>query len=135
VRETQDRTARRERLYQACASQHAGCGTGLAVALTYRRDIRPRLPLADGYDAEALASASDVEALAPGGVFVARAPNAISPLGAHVRYGDFTRELMSAARVAAWKSVNVLYKVALMAETGVLRGMRHPEPDLVAHEA
>jgi 2-polyprenyl-3-methyl-5-hydroxy-6-metoxy-1,4-benzoquinol methylase len=92
-------------------------------------------------------------ALAPGGVFVARVPNAISPLGGYIRYGDFTHEssytarsvrqlaaaagfssiavqacppvahgLMSAARVAAWKPVSALYKLALAAETGVLRG-------------
>jgi len=94
-----------------------------------------------------------IEALAPGGVFVARVPNAVSPLGGHIRYGDFTQEssytarsvrqitaaagfwsvavrpcppaahgLMSAARVAAWKPVSGLCKIALAAETGVLRG-------------
>ena len=31
-------------------------------------------------------------ALAPNGVFVARVPNAVSPFGGHVRYGDFTHE-------------------------------------------
>ena len=31
-----------------------------------------------------------VAALAPGGVFVARVPNAVSPLGGHIRAGDFT---------------------------------------------
>lgn len=31
-------------------------------------------------------------ALAPGGVFVGRIPNAISPLGAHIRNGDFTHQ-------------------------------------------
>lgn len=94
-----------------------------------------------------------IEALAPGGVFVARVPNAVSPLGGHVRYGDFTHEssytarsvrqlataagfgsvsvkpcapvahgFMSAARVATWKPVSALYKIALAAETGALRG-------------
>lgn len=93
------------------------------------------------------------EALSPGGVFVARVPNAISPLGGHVRYGDFTHEssytarsvsqlaaaagfcsvavqpcppvahgLMSAARATAWKPLSALYKLALAAETGALRG-------------
>lgn len=92
-------------------------------------------------------------ALAPGGVFVARVPNAVSPFGGHIRYGDFTHEswftersvrqlaraagfgsvhvracpplshgVMSAARVAMWKSVSMLYKAALAAETGVLTG-------------
>jgi 2-polyprenyl-3-methyl-5-hydroxy-6-metoxy-1,4-benzoquinol methylase len=94
-----------------------------------------------------------IEALTPGGVLVARVPNAVSPLGGHVRYGDFTHEssytarsvrqlaaaagfrsvavqpcppvahgLMSAARVVAWKPVSGLFKIALAAETGVLRG-------------
>ena len=92
-------------------------------------------------------------ALAPGGTFVARVPNAGSPFGGHIRYGDFTHEssytarsvrqlaaaagfdsvavapcapiahgLMSAARVAVWKLVSAFYKIALGAETGVVRG-------------
>jgi 2-polyprenyl-3-methyl-5-hydroxy-6-metoxy-1,4-benzoquinol methylase len=222
-----DRTVLRDRLYQAYASQHAGCSGGAAAALIYRRDIRPLLPpsaagpvtdigcgqgelvrllLPDGYDAEgidvspeqvaiahaaglgrvslgdfrdmlmerrgefAAITATDLlehlmkdevldtfdrvaEALSPGGVFVARVPNAISPLGGHVRYGDFTHEssytarsvsqlaaaagfcsvavlpcppvahgLMSAARAIAWKPLSATYKIALAAETGVLRG-------------
>jgi SAM-dependent methyltransferase len=35
---------------------------------------------------------SVARALMPGGVFVARVPNAVSPLGGHIRYGDFTHE-------------------------------------------
>lgn len=221
------RTAVRNRLYTAYASQHAGRGDGNAAALIYRRDIRPALPgpsvgpvidigcgqgelvkllLADGFDAEgvdispeqvdvahaagldrvrygdyrhmlterrgqfAAVTATDflehltkdevldtfdrvVLALAPGGVFVARVPNAVSPLGGHVRYGDFTHEssytarsirqlaaaagfgfvgvrpcppvahgLMSTVRVAVWKPVSALCKIALAAETGALRG-------------
>lgn len=160
------RTALRDRLYQAYASQHAGRGNATAAALIYRRDIRPLLPspsagpvidigcgqgelvtllLAHGYDAYgidispeqvAIAHAADLDrvrhgdyrdrllefqgqlaavtatdllehltkeevldtfdhvaaALVPGGVFVARVPNAVSPLGGHIRYGDFTHE-------------------------------------------
>jgi predicted TPR repeat methyltransferase len=156
----------RNRLYEAYASQHAGQGDGRAMALAYRRELRPLLPapkngpimdigcgqgelvrllLADGYDAEgvdvspeqvgiahaagldrvregdyrdfldgrpgklAAVTATDVlehmvkeevldtfdhvaTALAPGGVFVARVPNAVSPFGGHIRYGDFTHE-------------------------------------------
>lgn len=37
-------------------------------------------------------------ALAPGGVFIARVPNAVSPLGGHIRYGDFTHESSFTAR-------------------------------------
>lgn len=224
---TADPAALRNRLYQAYASQHAGCDDGKAVALVYRRDIRPLLPrqadgpvidigcgqgrlvkllLDDGYDAQgvdisaeqvAIAHAAGLDsvrhgdyrallaegrgklagvtatdllehltkdevldvfdrvaaALAPGGVFIARVPNAVSPLGGHVRYGDFTHEswftarsvrqlaaaarftsvsvrscppvahgFMSAARVAAWKPVSGLFKIALAAETGMLQG-------------
>ena len=92
-------------------------------------------------------------ALAPGGIFIARVPNAVSPLGGHIRYGDFTHEtwytarsvrqlaaaagfspvvikpcppvvhgLVSAARAVVWKLVSALFKVALAAETGQLRG-------------
>ena len=93
------------------------------------------------------------QALTPGGVFVARVPNAVSPLGGHIRYGDFTHEssytdrsvrqlaaaagfrsvlvlpcppvrhgLISAARLAAWKPISGIFKIALAAETGRLRG-------------
>jgi 2-polyprenyl-3-methyl-5-hydroxy-6-metoxy-1,4-benzoquinol methylase len=227
VTSTADRTALRDRLYQAYASQHAGRAGGIAASLVYRRDIRPLLPppaagpvidigcgqgdlvrllLATGYDAQgvdvspeqvalaqamgldrvrhgdyrhvlmerprqfAAVTATDLlehltkdevldtfdrvnEALAPGGVFIARVPNAVSPLGGHIRYGDFTHEssytarsvrqlaaavgfssvdvracaptahgFISAARVAVWKPVSALYKIALAAETGGIRG-------------
>jgi SAM-dependent methyltransferase len=219
--------SRRDRLYAAYASQHAGSSDGAASALIYRRDIRPLLPtpvagpimdigcgqgelvrllLDDGYCAEgidvspeqvAIAHASGVDrvrhgdyldalgsrreelaavtatdvlehltkdevletfdrvaaALAPQGVFVARVPNAVSPFGGHIRYGDFTHEtwftqrsvrqlaeaaglvsvsvlpcppmahgVVSAVRAVVWKSASALCKVALAAETGVLRG-------------
>jgi predicted TPR repeat methyltransferase len=94
-----------------------------------------------------------IEVLDPGGVFIARVPNAVSPLGGHIRYGDFTHEssytvrsvrqlaaaagfcsitvrpcapvahgLISAIRVAGWKPISALYKLALATETGALRG-------------
>ena len=103
---------------------------------------------------EVLATFDDVAAaLRPGGVFVARVPNAVSPLGGHIRNGDFTHQtsftarsirqlaaaagfdtvlarssppiahgLASAARVVVWKGVSACYRVALAAETGMLRG-------------
>jgi 2-polyprenyl-3-methyl-5-hydroxy-6-metoxy-1,4-benzoquinol methylase len=92
-------------------------------------------------------------ALRPGGAFVARIPNAVSPFGGHIRYGDFTHEswftaqsvrqlaaaaglgpvtvigcpppvhgLASAVRLAVWKPVSGLFKLALAAETGAVRG-------------
>jgi 2-polyprenyl-3-methyl-5-hydroxy-6-metoxy-1,4-benzoquinol methylase len=37
-------------------------------------------------------------ALLPGGRFIARVPNAVSPFGGHIRYGDFTHETWYTAR-------------------------------------
>jgi 2-polyprenyl-3-methyl-5-hydroxy-6-metoxy-1,4-benzoquinol methylase len=37
-------------------------------------------------------------ALGPRGVFIARVPNAVSPFGGHIRYGDFTHESWFTAR-------------------------------------
>jgi SAM-dependent methyltransferase len=201
----------RNRLYEAYASEHAGCGASEAAALIYRRDIRPALPPChagsvidigcEGVDVSpeqvalaraagltcvregdyrdtlrrcagrvAAVTATDVlehltkcevldtldrvaAALVPGGVFIARVPNAVSPFGGHIRYGDFTHEssytsrsvrqlaaaagfdsvtvlpcppvahgLVSALRVAAWRSISAFYQLALAAETGALRG-------------
>jgi SAM-dependent methyltransferase len=55
------------------------------------------------------------DGLAPGGTFVARVPNAASPFGGHIRYGDFTHESSYTARsvrqlgaAAGFESVIVL---------------------------
>ena len=46
-----------------------------------------------------LATLDEVAAsLRPGGVFVARVPNAVSPLGGHIRNGDFTQQTSFTAR-------------------------------------
>jgi SAM-dependent methyltransferase len=103
---------------------------------------------------EVLQTFDDVAAaLAPGGVFVGRVPNAVSPLGGHIRDGDFTHQtsftarsirqltaaagfdsaltrssppvahgLASAARVTIWQLISACYRIALAAETGMLRG-------------
>ena len=48
---------------------------------------------------EVLQTFDDVAAaLAPGGVFVGRVPNAVSPLGGHIRAGDFTHQTSFTAR-------------------------------------
>lgn len=180
----------RQRLYESYATTHAGCSSGEATALVYRRDIRPALPspgagpvidLGCGQSGlvalplarpapHAAITATDVPehlgkaevletfdqvvaALVPGGIFIARVPNAVSPLGGHIRYGDFTHEssftvhsvaqlaaasgfvsvsiaecpplahgLASAARLALWKPIGMLYRMALAAETGIGRG-------------
>jgi 2-polyprenyl-3-methyl-5-hydroxy-6-metoxy-1,4-benzoquinol methylase len=153
-------------MYESYATQHAGTGTNDAMALIYRRDIRPlqpapdfgsvldigcgqgglvRLLLADGYAADgidvspeqvglaraagltqvrlgdyrdelrdsggqlAAVTACDflehltkpealeafdcvAAALRPGGMFIARVPNAVSAQGGYFRHGDFTHE-------------------------------------------
>ncbi len=103
---------------------------------------------------EVLGTFDDVAAaLAPGGVFVGRVPNAVSPLGGHIQAGDFTHQtsftarsirqlaaaagfesaivhssppvahgLASGARVIVWQVVSACYRIALAAETGMLRG-------------
>jgi len=103
---------------------------------------------------EVLRTFDDVAAaLAPGGIFVGRVPNAVSPIGGHIQAGDFTHNtsftahsirqlaaaagfdsvlahssppvahgLASAARVMVWQVVSACYRIALAAETGVLRG-------------
>ncbi len=49
--------------------------------------------------AEVLAAFDAVAAaLRPGGRFIARVPNAVSPFGGHIRYGDFTHETWYTAR-------------------------------------
>jgi SAM-dependent methyltransferase len=54
-------------------------------------------------------------ALIPGGVFIARVPNAVSPFGGQIQYGDFTHESWFTARsvrqlaaAAGFESVTVL---------------------------
>jgi 2-polyprenyl-3-methyl-5-hydroxy-6-metoxy-1,4-benzoquinol methylase len=103
---------------------------------------------------EVLRTFDDVAAaLAPGGIFIGRVPNAVSPLGGHIRDGDFTHQtsftarsirqlaaaagfesvlarpsppvahgLASAARVMVWQMISACYRIALAAETGMLRG-------------
>ena len=200
----------RTRLYEAYASQHAGCGSGKSAAFIYARDIRPRLLppdagpvmdigcgqgalvrllLADGYEAagidlspeqvsvahaagldqvrlgdyrdllmdrpgelagiiatdllehltkdEVLATFdSAATALRPGGIFLARVPNAVSPFGGHIRYGDFTHETWFTARSArqlaaatGFCSVTVLSMPADRARPGECRSSRGMEAD------
>jgi len=54
-------------------------------------------------------------ALRPGGRFVARVPNAVSPFGGHIRYGDFTHETWFTAR-----SVNQLTAAAGFSQVEVI---------------
>jgi SAM-dependent methyltransferase len=56
-----------------------------------------------------------VKALVVGGVFAARVPNAVSPFGGHIRYGDFTHEswftaasIRQLAAAAGFRTVTVL---------------------------
>lgn len=106
-------------------------------------------------DADEILAACDAvrRALRPGGRFVARVPNAVSPLGGYTMYGDVTHRtwftprsvaqlsavagfgsvrvfacppvahgVASALRSLVWRPVSGALKLALAAETGVLRG-------------
>jgi hypothetical protein len=75
----------RSRLYERYATQHVGCGGDEAAEHLTKPEI--------------LQTFDDVAtALAPGGVFVGRVPNAISPLGGHIRDGDYTHQTSFTAR-------------------------------------
>jgi 2-polyprenyl-3-methyl-5-hydroxy-6-metoxy-1,4-benzoquinol methylase len=179
-------------MYESYATQHAGLGNNDAMALIYRRDIRPLLParnsgpvldlgcgqgglvrllLADGYQAagidvspeqvslaraagltqvrlgdyrdelrdssgrlaavtacdflehltkpEALEAFDCVAtALRPGGVFIARVPNAVSAQGGYFRHGDFTHE--------TWYSAHSVRQLAAAAGFGAVRAYACP---------
>src|ERR1700722_1806739 len=57
-------------------------------------------------------------ALRPGGRFVARVPNAVSPFGGHIRYGDFTHE--------TWFTVRSVRQLAAAAGLAHLRAVGCP---------
>jgi 2-polyprenyl-3-methyl-5-hydroxy-6-metoxy-1,4-benzoquinol methylase len=59
-------------------------------------------------------------ALRPGGRFVARVPNAVSPFGGHTRYGDFTHE--------TWYTARSIRQLAAAAGLGPVRVIGCPPP-------
>jgi 2-polyprenyl-3-methyl-5-hydroxy-6-metoxy-1,4-benzoquinol methylase len=59
-------------------------------------------------------------ALRPGGRFVARVPNAVSPFGGHIRYGDFTHE--------TWYTARSVRQLAVAAGLGAVRVIGCPPP-------
>jgi SAM-dependent methyltransferase len=59
-------------------------------------------------------------ALAPGGSFVARVPNAVSPFGGNIRYGDFTHE--------TWFTALSVRQLAAAAGFGEVRLIGCPPP-------
>ena len=59
-------------------------------------------------------------ALRPGGRFVARVPNAVSPLGGHTRYGDFTHE--------TWYTARSIRQLAAAAGLGPVQVIGCPPP-------
>ena len=70
------------------------CGTSGELAAVTATDLLEHLT-----KPEVLATFDAVAAaLRPGGRFVARVPNAVSPFGGHIRYGDFTHETWYTAR-------------------------------------
>ncbi len=59
-------------------------------------------------------------ALRPGGRFVARVPNAVSPFGGHIRYGDFTHE--------TWYTARSVRQLAAAAGLGAVQAIGCPPP-------
>jgi SAM-dependent methyltransferase len=59
-------------------------------------------------------------ALRPGGRFVARVPNAVSPFGGHIRYGDFTHE--------TWYTARSIHQLAAAAGLGPVEVIGCPPP-------
>jgi 2-polyprenyl-3-methyl-5-hydroxy-6-metoxy-1,4-benzoquinol methylase len=59
-------------------------------------------------------------ALRPGGMFVARVPNAVSPFGGHTRYGDFTHE--------TWYTARSIRQLTAAANLGNVRVIGCPPP-------
>jgi len=190
----------RKRLYDAYVSTHTGIGAGAAMALVYRRDIRPNLPAdratrildigcgqgelvrqlaLDGYvnaagvdispeqvaaahaagnasvevgdllevlerrigDCEVVLALDLVEhltkkevfrtfdrvfgALSPGGLFIARVPNAVSPFGGNYRYGDFTHETSFTARsLTQLSGATGFQEVCIVASRPVVHGVK-----------
>ena len=75
--------------YRDLLSERSGCLA--AVVATDLLEHMAKEEVLDAFDRVA-------SALAPGGVFVARVPNAVSPFGGNIRYGDFTHESWFTAR-------------------------------------
>ena len=59
-------------------------------------------------------------ALRPGGVFIARVPNAVSPFGGNIRYGDFTHE--------SWFTAQSVRQLAAAAGLGPVTVIGCPPP-------
>ena len=59
-------------------------------------------------------------ALRPGGMFIARVPNAVSPFGGNIRYGDFTHE--------TWYTARSVRQLAAAAGLGPVRVTGCPPP-------
>jgi 2-polyprenyl-3-methyl-5-hydroxy-6-metoxy-1,4-benzoquinol methylase len=59
-------------------------------------------------------------ALRPGGVFVARAPNAVSPMGGHTMFGDLTHE--------TWFTARSVSQLAAVAGFGAVEVFACPPP-------
>lgn len=77
-------------------------------------DLLEHLPKDEVLEAFDLVAA----ALSPGGVFVARVPNAVSPFGGHIRYGDFTHE--------TWFTASCVRQLANASGFGAVRVLACP---------
>jgi hypothetical protein len=86
VTTTGDLPELRDWQYKSYVSQHSRMSLGDATRLVYRRDIRPLLP------------PPATGPIAGIGCGSGQLPNAVSPFGGHIRYGDFTHETWFTAR-------------------------------------
>jgi SAM-dependent methyltransferase len=77
-----------------------------AVAAVTATDLLEHLTKPEVLDTFDAVAAS----LRPGGRFVARVPNAVSPFGGHIRYGDFTHE--------TWYTAGSVRQIAAAARFG-----------------
>jgi 2-polyprenyl-3-methyl-5-hydroxy-6-metoxy-1,4-benzoquinol methylase len=88
-------------------------GEFAAVTATDLLEHLTKAEVLDTFDAVAAA-------LRPGGRFVARVPNAVSPFGGHIRYGDFTHE--------TWYTAGSVRQLAAAAGLAPVRVIGCPPP-------
>jgi 2-polyprenyl-3-methyl-5-hydroxy-6-metoxy-1,4-benzoquinol methylase len=88
-------------------------GALAAVTATDLLEHLTKAEVLDTFDAVAAA-------LRPGGRFIARVPNAVSPFGGHIRYGDFTHE--------TWYTERSVRQLAAAAGLGAVLVIGCPPP-------
>jgi hypothetical protein len=113
----------RSRLYEAYASQHADSGGGMAAALAPGGVVVGRVPnavrprgghiRADDFTHQASFTVRSIRQLAAAAGLESVLAHSSPPVA---------QGLADAARVMVWQVVSAWYRIALAAETGMLRG-------------